>query len=257
MKRSFQQLWETTHQLFLRDLKTRYAGSLLGPLWIIVHPLALTLIASAVFSLIFPIEVAGIPYVLYVLLGFCSWVLLSQTLLVATRSLSFNRELILNATFPFESIIVSIVASRLIDYLASLLLFGVLMLIFVGAPPVGAFLLFLGAVCCQLLFQTGLSLFTAAANVYFRDVQYLVEIGLQLWFYATPILYAPDMLPANLRGMVRFNPLAQILTLERDALFSHALPLEALGGTLLISLTTFVIGLLLFRKAAVKFAEIL
>ncbi len=252
-----ERLIDTTRNFFKRDIKIKYAGSILGPIWIVIHPLVLTLVTTLVFSLILRDRVRGIPYVLFVMIGFISWGFFSQSVSQSTGSLVRNQALVVNAKFSKMAIVISILASKLVDYLVNLVVFLSLFLLLNQQFRIKDWLLVLLIVLIQLIFQLGLSLVLAAFNVFYRDVQNLVDIGLQILFYATPIVYPLSILPEKAIRWFKFNPLSQIIELYRQVLFEQQVALVSLGKMLIISFLMLGIGIGVFKKLENKFADVI
>lgn len=251
------QLIETTASFIRRDLKVRYAGSVLGPLWIILYPLALTLISTLIFSFVFRGEVGDTPYFLFVMLGFVSWIYFSRTISHSTPSLVYNRALIVNTKFPKESIIISTTISKLIDYLLGFIIFFILFGFMQQEVKIISLLFLPLVILLQTLFQLGISFITAALNVYFRDVQNIVDIVLQIAFYGTPILYPLNILPSHIQTIIRLNPLTQIIMLYREIFFEHRINTTRLTITFFVSVIVFFTGIIVFKRLEGKFAELI
>lgn len=254
---NFEHLAETTKNMLYRELTVRYAGSFLGPFWSILYPVIFTLITAAIFSSFFNTNVEGIPYFLFVLIGFNCWFWFNLTVSNTTRSIVNNRELIVNNKFPSESIIFSIVGVRLVDHIINISLFISLLLFINQKITLTGILLIIYVSLCQLLFQTGISLITAALNAYVRDLQNFVDIFLQLVFYSTPIIYSTSILPAQLQKTVLFNPLAIMVISYRDAVFNRAIKIESLIYIFLASVFIFLLGYTIYKKLENQFAELI
>lgn len=250
-------LFETSLSFFKRDLKVRYADSILGPVWIIFQPLMFTLITSVVFSLVFSGKTGNTPYFLYVMIGFVIWIFFSQSISQSTKSLVWNRELIANAKFPRESIVISTIASKFIDFFVNLSLFFVFFsfmhqsLSFENIPVIFVLIII------QITFQLGLALIISSLNVYYRDVQNVVDLLLQILFYTTPVLYPLSIIPDKFRNIIELNPITKIILAYRDLLFNQTVNTKSIFTTFLIATATLTIGILIFRKLEVKFADLI
>jgi ABC-type polysaccharide/polyol phosphate export permease len=250
-------LIDTTKNMLRRELTVRYAGSFLGPFWSVLYPVIFTLITATIFSSFFNKSIEGIPYFLYVLIGFNCWFWFNLTISNATRSIINNRELIVNNKFPSESIIFSIVGVRLVDHIINFSLLVILLLLINQKLTLTGILLIVYISSCQLLLQTGISLITASLNAYVRDLQNFVDILLQLAFYSTPIIYSTSILPDQLQKIALFNPLAIIVISYRNAIFNRAIQTEPLAYILLVSGFTFLLGYIIYKKLENKFAELI
>lgn len=220
-------IFVSTVRMFLqRELKTRYVSSLLGPLWIILYPVSFTLITTAVFSLVFHGSVNGMPYVLYVLLGFIMWNFFQQSIAQSTRVLLWNRDIVANHRFSKITLIISTILGRGIDMLINFGVFVVIASVYMHEILRVQFIPLFFVLIIQTLLILGISCITAILNVYFRDIENITDISLQLLFYASPIIYPVTILPQPLRAVIVWNPLTMILSLYRDAAWGIGLHIQ-------------------------------
>jgi ABC-type polysaccharide/polyol phosphate export permease len=249
--------FEVTFNFLRKELKVRYAESLLGPIWIVLYPMLLTITSTGVFAFVFQEKVGNNPYFLYTMIGFISWVFFSQTINQATRSLVWNRELVVNANFHKESIILSIAFSKLVDYLVNLLVFLFIYSLMIRWISCWKVLLILPILVVQLFFQIGLSLVFSALNVYYRDIQNIVGVFLQLLFYVSPIVYPLDIVPQRFRVFINYNPFAQIVVAYRGVIFEGKIEPKRMFFILLTALAMFILGITVFKKLESKFADLI
>ncbi len=250
----YTQWWFTTLNFLKRDLVVRYADSFLGPIWIIAYPLVLTLISTVIFSLAFQTH-QHIPYYLFALIGFSTWVFVNQTVTIATRALTDNQRLIVNCKFHTESIIFSIIFSRGLDYLVNLIFFFCLFFATRFQLSWIVLVFFPLILLIEIVLLLGVSLFVAALGALFRDVHYLVDIVLQILFLITPILYPVEAVPTQYRFIVDLNPLAKIIELQRNLIFQHTINGLQFIEVAIFSVLVLGIGWLFYKKNEVRFAE--
>jgi ABC-type polysaccharide/polyol phosphate export permease len=176
--------------LFRRDLRVRYKGSVLGVLWSLINPLILMGIYTLIFSVLFPIT--GVPhYPLYLLSGLAVWIFFSGALAAASRSLLDNANLIRKVRFPRQLAPFSTVATHLVSLAA--ILFVLVPLNFAVIPETrDTVWLALPLAVPIVALAAGLALAVAAANVLFRDIEHIVAALLLPWFFLTPIMYSFD-----------------------------------------------------------------
>ena len=256
--------------LTLRELRSKYKRSVLGWAWSLLNPLALMAIYTLVFSLFLRVDpptgsTSGLKsFPLFLLCGLLAWNFLVNSAMGSTDALLSNANLIKKVYFPRELLVVSQVASWLVSFLIELLLLCVVFLVFgnLVLPYVPVLLLIVFALA---LFATGLGMAFGVMNVYFRDVRHLVAIVFQLWFYLSPVLYPPSLVPerASFLGMdlpartlYNLNPMAGFVEAIRDCLYDLQMPPAArLGSLLLVSVSTFLAGLYLFKAREARLAE--
>lgn len=257
MPRALYHTINTTLVLLKRDVTVRYTDSLLGPLWIVAYPLVLTLVSSIVFSFVFRGTVEEAPYFLYVMVGFVSWIFFSQTTSAATRSFVSNRDIICNNKIPTESIVAGVVLSRLLDYYINLVFLIVFIVAFSKPPTLFSVLLVLLVSIVQTCLQIGISLITASANAYYRDVQNVIDIILQILFYTTPIVYHVSIVPERLRFLAYINPLTYAIDVYRAALFGRPVPAGEFAVFIGVAVTTLLVGAVVHNRLKHAFAEVL
>lgn len=251
------QLITTTLNFTKREIKTRYVGSLLGSVWVLIYPLAFAVISVLVFSFVFRQSVGETPYFLFVFVGFSSWFWFSQTILYSTRSLISNRDLIANNKFPTESIVFSIACTRTIDYVVNIVMIYILMVIFNQTINLRGFLFIILISLFQLIFQIGISLISSAINVYFRDWQNIMDILLQLFFYATPIIYSLNAIPVQIGKIIQMNLMTQFIVAYREALFQNYVSTVRIILVMTLSIIFFIFGYYFYKKSEHKFAELI
>lgn len=176
-------------ELVRRDLQARYRGSRLGIAWSLLNPLVYMLVYSLVFSTLMKFPVSGTRYPVFILSGLLAWNFFIQAVTGSVNSILSNAPLVKKVAFPWVLLTLSSVLAAFINYGISLILLVPMVVLF--QVPLGVSLLAL-PVLALIMFALalGLSLLVAAGNVYFRDIEYLVTIVMQVWFFATPIIYA-------------------------------------------------------------------
>ncbi len=253
--------------LTLRELRGKYKRSVLGWTWSLLNPLATMVIFTVVFRFFLKVQIEpGDPsgldvFAIFLLCGLLPWNLLANGMSGSMGALIANSNLIKKVFFPREILVASNIASWVVSFLLEL---GVLAVVLVVA---GNFVLpwlvpALGLVIVQTMFVLGLGLLLSVLNVYFRDVQHLIGILLQIWFYATPIVYpitvvrdALDDHPA-LFTVYKLNPMVRFVEAYRDCLYDLRFP--ALLDSLYlvgVSAATLALGVFVFSKLEPKLAE--
>ena len=257
-------------ELVRRDLKSRYRGSNLGVLWSLFNPLLYMIIYSIVFSLFMRVRVVGAPYPVYLLSGLLCYNFLSQALTGSCQSILANASIVTKVAFPWVLLTMSAVLANFVNFLISLLLLVPVLLIL--KVPMGPSLLLLPVVLAILfMLAMGLGLVVAAANVYFRDVEHLLGIILQLGFFMTPIIYSlstiTDLITGKngttstraelFYGVIRLNPMTWVVGASQDVLAFHRAPQhwQGLLYAAVLSLVALGVGIRVFNRLQSHFAE--
>ncbi len=253
-------LWNLT----ARELKQRYKGSALGFLWTVLTPLFMAAIYVFFLRLL---AGRGVPME-EIIIGVFAWQYTTQCVTGGMNCVTGNSNLVKKVCFPREILPLSQVASHGIGYLLSLLVQFPLLAVLLWRAGHGfapAWPLFLFWMAWQTLFNLGLALLLGALNVYFRDTQHLVGVGLSAWFFMSPVMYNMDF-AANVAArwpwavkMLYANPMAVLINGYRSALlpFSHpGFPVAAGVGLLLVPVL-FAAGLVIYRRLEKNFADLL
>ncbi len=241
--------------LVQRELRARYRGSVLGFLWTFFNPLLLMAVYFTVFKVFMKQEQAHYTYFMFV--GLLPWIWFSNSLNAGAQSLSQKRDLLTRVKFPPQVLPTVTVVSELCNYLMALplmLLLGVAE----GVHLNGTALLFPLILALQLCFTLAVVLLLSALNVFYRDLQYVVQNVLTLWFFLVPVIYPQDRIPPALRRIVvDLDPLAVIVTSYQAILYYGKLPdLGSLTFTMLFSLLLLTLAINVFEGRRDEFAEV-
>lgn len=239
-----------------RNVRARYQQSVLGWLWAIVQPLTQVVIFSIVFTRFVPINTGDVPYPVFSYVAVLPWTFLAAALPDMTESLVVNMELLTKIYFPREVLPIAALLARLMDFVIGFALLVVLMVIY-HVPFYAPGLLFVPVILIvQLMLIMGLGMAFAAFNVYFRDVRSLLVLGLQVWFYASPIIYPVTMVPEPLRPLYFLNPMAGVIEAYRAVLIYQHLPGTYLALSAVFAAVLFFTGYWFFKRAESQFADI-
>lgn len=249
---------ELLWQMVGREVKARYKQSVLGYFWVILNPLAQMLVMSFAFSIIMRIPTYSsghIPYSIFLFVALLPWTLFSNSLASASASLVGAGSLITKIYFPRTILVISTIIAKIIDYLfANSIL--VIYMIFYHMPININILWIIPIFFIQQIFTLGLSLFFSAANLLYRDVQYLLSMILLLWMYLTPVIYSADMIPTRYKILFQLNPLAVIINAYRQVILAGGPPkYSSLIIAFIVSTITLLIGLKYFKSREKIFAD--
>jgi ABC-2 type transport system permease protein len=256
--------------LTLRELRGKYKRSVLGWAWSLLNPLATMAIFTVVFAYFLKVKVPpGNPsglnvFALFLLCALLPFNFLANGMSGSMSSLIGNSNLIKKVYFPREILVVANIASWAVSLLIELAVLIVALLV-VGNFVIPWLPLVLVLVALQFLFVTGIGLALSVMNVYFRDVQHLIGIVVQLWFYATPIVYPITVVPEKatilgvrvpLRFIYNLNPMVGFVQCYRAALYDLRFP--PIGVLLYItcmSVAALLVGFAVFAKLEPRLAE--
>ena len=243
--------------LSVHRLKVRYKQSVLGPSWAIVQPLSLMLIYTVIFSRIMRVSTGGTPYVLFAYSALLPWTFFSTSLSTATNSLVSHFNLVTKVYFPREILPLTYVAAALVDLLvASFVLAGLMAYYQVRLTPYA--LNVIPTVVVMVAFTTAVSLLLCAIQVRYRDIGVAMPLLLQLWMFATPVVYPLSAVPARWRTAYLFNPMVGIIENFRRAVVEGVSPdLHALTISALVSAILLPIAFIYFKHVESTVADII
>jgi ABC-type polysaccharide/polyol phosphate export permease len=239
-----------------REISQRYKQSILGYFWVILNPLFQLIVMSFVFDKIMRVPSLGVPFIIFLSVALLPWNLFSASLSSSSGVLVGNSNLITKIYFPREILVYATIIAKIVDFLYSCLVLIAFLLIFkirVQFVP----LLWVPAIfAIQLVLTTGISLLVAAFNLFYRDVQYLLNLIILIWMYLTPVMYPVEIIPERYRFIFSLNPMSVIINAYREVIIGQGKPnLNSLSLAFLVSLSVFVIGFLIFKKLEGKFAD--
>jgi lipopolysaccharide transport system permease protein len=247
---------ELLYFLFWRDLKVRYKQTVLGGVWAILQPVATTVIFTVVLGRLARVSSDGIPYSLFALSGLLPWQLFSFALTASSQSLVSNTQLITKVYFPRLIIPISSVLVGLVDFMVASTTLAALMAYHHVIPTVGILILPL-LVAFVMLTALAVGLVLSALNVQYRDVRHAVPFLIQIWMFATPVVYPSSLIPAKWRTLYGLNPMAGAIDAFRWALWG-ARPgtSQVIAASVGSVLVLFFLGLYYFRRVERNFADL-
>ena len=246
--------------LVVRDLKVRYRGSIFGFAWSLLNPLLMMAVFTLVFQVLAQYDDIQL-YPLFLMAALVPWLFTQQALTTAMRSITSNAQLIKKVYFPRELLPMSAVMASFVNFLLAFFIFWVIGLIF-GVGNTRAMLMVPLIMLLQLTLVMGLSLILAMANVFFRDTEHLVEVGMLAWFFLTPVFYSISVVPNVTflgldvhRWVFMLNPMATLTTDYRYAIMFGSFPIRHTIATIVVAVVALGFGWWIFRRYAHRFAE--
>ena len=236
-----------------KDVGGKYKNSVLGVLWSFLYPL----LQIAVYAIVFPLIMRSNMenYTVFVCCGLIPWNFFSTAISRSSFTMIENGNILKKVYFPREILPISVVTSEAVNFVIS----TIIILAFVLGTGMGLtwYVIFYPVILLiQYILLIGISLFVSSITVYFRDLQHFIGIALQLLFYATPIVYATNIIPESYQWILRLNPMTFIIDGYRSIFYYQQQPdFMTLGMTLLISVVLCVVGYLLFNKLQKRSAE--
>ncbi len=252
-------LWayrELLYFLTWRDVKVRYKQTLLGATWAILQPLMTMLIFTLLFGRLAGIPSEGLPYPIFAYGGLLIWTFFSNSVTNSGNSLVGSAHLITKIYFPRMIVPAGAVAAGVVDLVLAFSI-QIALMIYYGVRPTWALLMVGPLVLLTTLLALGVGMWLSALNVKYRDVRYAIPFLMQLWMFASPIIYPVSLLPEKWRWVLVLNPLTGIIQNFRIALFGNqSFDWKSLGISAAITVLVLVYSSYSFRRMERHFADI-
>jgi lipopolysaccharide transport system permease protein len=245
------------YTLTVHRIKVRYKQSLLGLAWAILQPLSLMLIYTVIFSVIARVPSEGVPYAVFAYAALLPWTFFSSALTNATTGLVNHTALVTKVYFAREILPLTYVSAALFDFcIASLFLIG---LFFYYGVSLTIYALWAIPILVLLtMLATALSLIFSVIQVRFRDVGVAMPLLLQVWMFASPVVYPLSAVPQRWRGLYALNPMVGVIENFRRAVLQGTDPdFHSLGVSALIAVVVLPIAYLYFKKVEATMADII
>lgn len=243
-----------------RDFKTMYKQTILGPLWIIINPLLTTLMFTVVFGNIANIPTDGMPQIVFYMLGTTVWTYFSSCLTKTSSTFTANAGIFGKVYFPRLVTPISTVISGLINFGVQFLMFlGFMAYFMIKGSPIepNLWILITPLLLVQLAaLALGFGIIISSMTTKYRDLAVLVTFGVQLWMYATPVVYPASQIGGKLKTLMMLNPVSPIVESFRYAfLGSGSIPWNYLGISVVTTLVVLFAGVVLFSRVEKTFMD--
>lgn len=252
-------LWSYRELLYFltwRDLKVRYKQTILGVAWVVMQPLLTTIIFTLFLGKLARVPSDGLPYPLFVYAGLLPWSFFAGAVTNSSNSLVGSAHLITKVYFPRMIIPGAAVGGRLVDFaIAFLILVG--MMVYYGVAITWGLVMLPVLVALITLLALSIGMWTSALNVKYRDIGVALPVLIQLWMFASPIIYPSSLVPEKWRWLYALNPLVGIIEGFRAALFGREFDWLALAVSTIIALILLVYSIYTFRRMEKSFADVI
>jgi len=255
----WRELWQYRDLFFFlvwRDVKTRYAQSVLGVGWAVIQPVFSMIVFTIVFGNLAKVSSDGLPYAIFNYAALVPWTYFSSALTGSTGSLVASKNLITKVYFPRLVVPIAPVLGKLVDFgIALLILFG-MMLWFRIPPTIWALTLPL-LIILMMLTAAGMGMWLTALSVQYRDINYAMSFVVQLLMYAAPVVYPASSVPQEYRWLYALNPMVGVIEGFRSALLgTNPMPWDFISIGAVVSVILLVSGTLYFRRMEKTFADV-
>lgn len=257
---NFRELWkfrELMYFLAWRDVKVKYKQAVIGIVWAIFQPLIAMIVFSFIFGRFAKMPSDGAPYPIFVYIGLLPWNYFSAVLGQSTTSVVAGSGLVSKIYFPRLIMPASKSVAALLDLFIASVILGFLMLWY-GVVPGFGILLVPVLIMITMMNAIGFGMWFSALNVKYRDVQHAIPFLIQVWMFATPVIYPKSLVGDKYGWILMLNPMGGVIESFRPAVLgSGAIPWGSLGISTLVGSLVFVTGLYYFRSVERYFADVI
>ncbi len=248
-RRKIDLLWLLTK----KEITLKYRRTTLGILWSLLNPILLSVVFFIAFKIFMKFEMEN--YHFFLLSALFPWNWFSASVTMATETLIGNISLIKRIRFPIHFLIIATVLAQLVNFLFALPIIVGLAYFCGGGPGISWFLGVPILIVLQLILTIGISLVISVINVYFRDMEHIVGIGLTLLFWMTPIIYPLDIISESFRKYLAINPLTCLMVEWRDIFMTNTINWNNVGISFGSSLVFFLFGAIIFKRLRKRLDE--
>jgi lipopolysaccharide transport system permease protein len=256
---NWRELWQYRDLFFFlvwRDIKTRYAQSILGVGWAVIQPVFSMIVFTIVFGNLAKVNSEGVPYAIFSYTALVPWTFFSSSLNSASGSLIGSKNLITKVYFPRLVIPITPVIGKLIDFGISFLILLGLMVWFNVSPTIWV-LMIPAFILLMMLTAAGIGMWLTALSIQYRDIQYGSTFFVQLLMYASPVIYATSTIPEKYQLIYAINPMVGVIEGFRAALLgTRAMPWNFLAVGTFMAVIFFISGAMYFKSMERYFADV-
>ena len=261
----FRSLWQYRHFVLSsirNELKSRFARSKLGGLWMIINPLSQVLIYALILSNVLAAKLPGIDnkyaYAIYLMAGLLAWTLFNEIISRCLNLFIEQGNLMKKMSFPRITLPTIVIGSSLLNNVLSFVaMLGIFALL--GHQFSVAMLWLIPLTLILVVFALGIGLTLGVMNVFLRDIGQVIPIILQVWFWFTPIVYPLSIIPQSYQYLLNLNPIYPITNAYQQVLVYNTTPVidGGLVTLVIIALALMLLSLFLFRRAGPEMADAL
>jgi homopolymeric O-antigen transport system permease protein len=258
--RELRGLWQYRdlfYTLTVHRIKVRYKQSVLGLAWAILQPLSLMLVYTVIFSVITKVPSEGTPYAVFAYAALLPWTFFSSSLTNATQALVSHSQLVTKVYFAREILPLTYVSAAFFDF-AVASSFLIALFIYYRVTITIYALWAIPIILLLAILATALSLFFSALQVWFRDVGVAMPLLLQIWMFATPVVYPMSAVPQRLRGIYQLNPTVGVIENFRRVVLQGVAPdLYSFGVSAIVAAIVLPLAYLYFKRVEATMADVI
>ncbi len=256
----FREVWRYREMLYFlvwRDVKVRYKQTTLGITWALIQPLLGMIVLAFVFGRVAKLPSEGIPYPLFSFAGILPWTFFSNAVTNGSLSVVTSGNLLTKVYFPRILIPVASVLTALVDFFIAAVMLVPLFIHYHFVPDVRLVYGLPIAMAVCIAFALGLSIVLSALVVRYRDLRHAIPFVMQIWMFATPIVYSLSVVPLKYRWAIDLNPMAPVIEAFRRSIFGGPIGTSGLVWAAAVAVVLIFAGSIYFRHLERIFADVI
>lgn len=254
-KRNLRQQSDLLWLLIKKEITLKYKRTYLGMLWSLLNPILTAIVLFIAFKIIMRFEMEN--YTLFLLSALFPWTWFSASITMSTTTLTGNISLIKKVLFPKHFLIIATVVGQLINLIFAIPILVALVYYYGKTPSLNWFLGIPLLILIQFIVTMGLSLFLSMINAFFRDMEYIIGVTINMLFWMTPIIYPAEAVPEEYRVYLTINPISYLISGWRDIFLFNTIRWSNIGLSLIVAMTFFLIGWWAYRAFDKRIDEVL
>lgn len=255
INRETRQQFDLLRLLVKKEITLKYKRTYLGIFWSLLNPLLTAIVYFFAFKVVMRFKMEH--YSLYLLSALFPWVWFSSSIVMCTNTLTSNVSLIRKVIFPKHYLIISNIIGQLVTFICAIPILLGLSLYYGKTPGINWIIAIPPLIILQFFIIYGVALAVSMINAYFRDMQHLVSVGLNLLFWMTPIIYPIEMIPEKYRAFMALNPVAYLILSWRDVFLNNIIDLHGLMVTVIIAAVILFLGTIVYKRLESGLDEVL
>ncbi|MCG3886884.1 ABC transporter permease [Photobacterium leiognathi] len=239
-----------------KEIKVRYKNSVFGYLWSLANPLFFALIYFTAFKTFMRVDIDN--YTIFLICGLFPWQWMNNSINNNLFAFLGSAQIIKKTNFPRSVLPLSNILMEGFNFILSIPIIIVFLLFYNIKINYGSIIFWTPLLMVsQIIISYGISLIFSSINLFFRDIERFVQLGMMMLFYATPILYAEHMVPEKYKWIIEYNPLAKITLCWRELFMTGNVNIEYFQSSIIYGFIFCILGFIIFNKLKYRFAEVL
>jgi len=255
MNKDIQRYWDLFLILVEKEITLKYKRTYIGFVWSLLNPIFTAIIYFLAFSVFMRFKMDN--YALFLLSALFPWNWFSASVLMSVNTLTGNTGLIKKVIFPKHFLVLSLIAGQLITMLFAIPVLAAILIYGGGMPGIQWLYGIPILIIIQFMIVSGISMAIAMVNAFFRDLEYITGVVMNMLFWVTPIIYPLSSIPEKFRMILSLNPMMYVIQSWRDLIMTNTINWQYIGISAVSAIIFFLAGLFIFEKLSFKLDEVI